>query len=101
MTSNLVALVAGLAGVAMFGYFIYDRYLAIKHKISIDFGNVVFARIISKAKERNEKLALIMVDLKVINAGPKAVTLKDICLNYEFEGKRLESKPYPIPTGIL
>jgi hypothetical protein len=95
------AIIIGLLTLIPVGFFVYDRFLKLPHAVSVEHGNVRFARIISKTDQRNEKLALLVYDLKVINTHSNPITIKEILLRYSDGENIKECRPYSIPTGEI
>jgi len=68
-------MIVGLLALIPVGFFVYDRFFRLPHKVNVDHGNVGFTRVLSKTEQRNEKLALMVYDLKVINYHSNPITL--------------------------
>lgn len=88
-------------GILTGGILLYDRFFRKKHRINIEPGNVIYAKVFSNSEERKGKLAFAMYDLKVINSGIRPFTVKDIVLRYYDENKEYESRLYSIRTSSI
>jgi hypothetical protein len=97
---ELPGLLIGVIGLVPVAYFAYTRLIQKSHKIDINVGNVSLARVISPNPSHNEKLALVIYGLTLVNSGPDPVTPKDIFLRYRFR-KKLEASMDSIPTGAI
>jgi hypothetical protein len=93
-------LVIGVIALIPVVYLVYSRVIRKRHKIDFNIGNVGLARVISPNPSHNEKLAMVINGVTLVNSGPEPVTPKDIFLRYKF-GRRFESSSDSVPTGTV
>jgi hypothetical protein len=93
-----IAIILGLIAIIPVLFILYDRYIKQKHTVEIESGNVRFHRIISLSESRNNKLALMLFGLKIINTSTSNVTLKSLELSYGDGKNNKKAEPYLLPT---
>ena len=96
-----IGVIIGLITLIPVGIYIYDRFVRKVHRVSMSHDNIVFVEGRSLNKGGDEKLALLVVGLKITNSGTNSITLKEIILKYTDEDGTRETNPYPIPTGNI
>ena len=88
-----IAIILGFIAIIPVLFFLYDRFIKQKHTVDIESGNVSFHRILSLSESRNNKLALMLFGLKIINTSNSNVTLKSLELSYG-DGKNNKNLTY-------
>jgi hypothetical protein len=95
-----LALAIGIIGLIPVAYFVYSRLIRKSHRIDVEVGNVILTRVISRDERHNEKLAVVVCGLTLVNSAPAPVTPKDVILRYRF-GRRLKANLDSIQTGMI
>lgn len=98
---EIALLVIAILGLVPVGHFIYKRLIRKPHSVDFEVGNVTLARVASPDKNRDERLALILYSLALVNSGSNPVTLKNVLIKYRFEGKKRQSELISIPIGTV
>ena len=72
-----------------------------QHTLVIDVPNTTTAQFLLKGNSNSGKLGLLFYNLRIVNSFDENVTIGEVILRYELEGKLFNSESYVLQTGIV
>jgi len=75
--------------------------LKTQHTLVIDVPNTSAARFLLKGNSNSGKLGLLFYNLRIVNSLHENVTIKEVILRYELDGKTFISDSHVLQTGII
>lgn len=91
-----------VAGLISLGKYLLDNKFKRKHKIEINYKNIILASIVSQSKTfPDNHYAIAVYGLKIINMSAIPFTLKELTLQYQYDDKIFKINSYFIQTGLL
>ena len=85
---GLITVALGALGLIPVAFLVHSRFIRGRHALDVHVGNVTLTRVVSPDPNRNERLALVLVGVSVVNTGPDSITIKSIRLRYRFRRRR-------------